>query len=210
MELTKHLSLLALALVAVLAFYGHSTDACVCELAHPQKHYCNADYVVQLRVLRKSETLQKYQTVYKVQIKRIYKATPEARRMLRDGRLSSPSSDSMCAIKLELGKIYIIAGRMPQLNLCSYYKEYINMTISERRGFSGAYGTACNCTINTCYKQQCPWQRESADSCSWSMHDKCKRDYSSCVLHKRQTPVGEVQYCRWRRTLLYKKCLSYP
>lgn len=68
--------------------------------------------------------------------------------MLRDGRLSTPNNDAMCGIQLDIGKVYIIAGRMPQLNLCSYYKEYTKMTISERHGFSGAYGLACNCTVS--------------------------------------------------------------
>lgn len=68
--------------------------------------------------------------------------------MLRDGRLSTPNAHSMCGIQLDIGKVYIIAGRMPQLNLCSYYKEYTKMTIAERHGFSGAYGMACNCTVS--------------------------------------------------------------
>ncbi|EDV93097.1 tissue inhibitor of metalloproteinase [Drosophila grimshawi] len=210
MELTKHLSLLALAVFAVLAFYGHTVDACMCMPSHPQTHYCNADYVVQLRVLRKSNTIEPGKTIYKVHIKRTYKATPEARKMLRDGRLATPSTDSMCGIQLDIGKVYIIAGRMPQLNLCGYYKEYTKMTISERHGFSGAYGLACNCTIKPCFGMQCLKQREYADGCKWSPYGKCERDFSACVPHNIRTRNGDIQRCRWRRTQLYKKCLSYP
>jgi len=105
MEFTRHLSLLALALFAVLALYGHSANACMCMPSHPQTHYCSADYgelsweckrtvkdasilgefnkinniicltVVQLRVLRKSNKIETGKTIYKVHIKRTYKVS---------------------------------------------------------------------------------------------------------------------------------------
>ncbi|XP_034114465.1 tissue inhibitor of metalloproteinase [Drosophila sulfurigaster albostrigata] len=210
MEFTRHFGLLALSMLAILALYGRTADACMCMPSHPQTHYCSADYVVQLRVLRKSNTIEPGKTIYKVHIKRTYKATPEARRMLRDGRLSTPNDDAMCGIQLDTGKVYIIAGRMPQLNVCAYYKEYTKMTISERHGFSGAYGLACTCNISTCFGRQCLRHRETAEGCKWSPFGKCERDYSSCVPHHIHTRNGDIQRCRWRRTQLYKKCLSYP
>ncbi|XP_034485026.1 tissue inhibitor of metalloproteinase [Drosophila innubila] len=210
MEFTRHLSLLALALFAVLALYGRSADACMCMPSHPQTHYCTADYVVQLRVLRKSNTIEPGKTTYKVHIKRTYKATPEARKMLRDGRLSTPILDSMCGIKLDLGKVYIIAGRLPHLTACGYYKQYTKMTIAERHGFSGAYKMACNCTVTPCFGMNCLQQREYADGCKWSPFGKCETEFSSCVPHNLRTRNGDIQRCRWRRTQLYKHCLRNP
>ncbi|ALC47043.1 Timp [Drosophila busckii] len=209
MDLSKQLSLWAIALFAMLALYAQTASACMCMPSHPQTHFCTADYVVQLRVLRKSNTLEPGKTTYKVHIKRTYKATPEARHMLRDGRLATPNSDSMCGMQLDIGKVYIIAGRMPQLNLCNYHKEYIKMTINERHGFSGAYGKFCNCTITPCFGRHCQRQ-DYADSCKWSPFAKCERDFSACTPHKTRTPSGDKTLCRWRRTQLYKKCLSYP
>ncbi|SPP87718.1 tissue inhibitor of metalloproteinase [Drosophila guanche] len=210
MDIRKYLGLLALVLVAVLALNGRPADACSCMPSHPQTHFCKADYVVQLRVLRKSDTIDPGRTTYKVHIKRTYKATPEARRMLRDGRLATPNSDSMCGIRLDLGKVYIIAGRMPTLNVCSYYKEYTKMTITERHGFSGGYAKSCNCTVSPCFGQQCLRHREYSDGCKWSPFGKCERDYSACMPHVTHTVNGSISRCRWRRTQLYRKCLSNP
>ncbi|XP_044314956.1 tissue inhibitor of metalloproteinase [Drosophila rhopaloa] len=210
MDFRKHLGLMTLVLVAVLAFYGRPADACSCERMHPQKHYARADYVVQLRVLRKSDTIEPGKTTYKVHIKRTYKATPEARHMLRDGRLATPRDDGMCGIKLELGKIYIVAGRLPMLNICSYYKEYTKMTITERHGFSGGYAKGSSCEVIPCYGTSCFRFHPHADECKWSPNGKCETEYSVCVPHTRQTDNGVISRCRWRRTQMYKKCLSYP
>eukprot|EP00099_Drosophila_melanogaster_P028210 NP_731461.1 tissue inhibitor of metalloproteases [Drosophila melanogaster] len=210
MDLRKHLGLLTLLLVAVFAFYGRPADACSCMPSHPQTHFAQADYVVQLRVLRKSDTIEPGRTTYKVHIKRTYKATSEARRMLRDGRLSTPQDDAMCGINLDLGKVYIVAGRMPTLNICSYYKEYTRMTITERHGFSGGYAKATNCTVTPCFGERCFKGRNYADTCKWSPFGKCETNYSACMPHKVQTVNGVISRCRWRRTQLYRKCMSNP
>ncbi|EDW42754.1 GM26178 [Drosophila sechellia] len=189
MDLRKHLGLLTLLLVAVFAFYGRQADACSCMPAHPQTHFAQADYVVQLRVLRESDTIEPGRTTYKVHIKRTYKATPEARRMLRDGRLSTPRDDAMCGIKLDLGKVYIVAGRMPTLNICSYYKEYTRMTITEPHGFSGGYAKATNCTVSPCFGERCFKGRNYADTCKWSPFGKCETNYSA--LHAAQSADGQ-------------------
>ncbi|XP_017039930.1 tissue inhibitor of metalloproteinase [Drosophila ficusphila] len=210
MDFRRHLALLTLLLVAVLAFYGRPVDACSCMPAHPQTHFSRADYVVQLRVLRKSETIEPGKTTYKVHIKRTYKATPEARRMLRDGRLATPRDDGMCGIKLDLGKVYIVAGRMPYLTICSYYKEYTKMTITERHGFSGGYAKGAKCEVTPCFGDRCFKGRSYADECKWSPFAKCERDFSACMPHQVQTANGEVSRCRWRRTQLYRKCRSDP
>ncbi|XP_017085455.1 tissue inhibitor of metalloproteinase [Drosophila eugracilis] len=210
MDFRKHLGLLTLLLVAVLAFYGRPVDACSCMPSHPQTHFAQADYVVQLRVIRKSDTIEPGKTTYKVQIKRTYKATPEARRMLRDNRLATPRDDGMCGVKLTIGKVYIVAGRIPTLNVCSYYKEYIKMTVPERHGFNGAYAKGNTCNITPCFGARCHSFRTHADECKWSPFGKCETDYSACMPHKEQTPNGVISRCRWRRTQLYRKCLSNP
>ncbi|XP_036674183.1 tissue inhibitor of metalloproteinase [Drosophila suzukii] len=211
MDSRKHFGLLTLVLAAILAFYGRPVDACMCMPAHPQTHFAQADYVVQLRVFRKSETIEPNRTTYKVSIKRTYKATPEARRMLRDGRLSTPRNEAMCGgVRLELGKVYIIAGRLPTLNLCAYYKEYTKMSITERHGFGGGYAKGANCTVHPCFGQQCFRFPTYADGCKWSPQAKCETDYSACMPHRRETPNGVISRCGWRRTQLYRKCLSNP
>ncbi|EDV49653.1 tissue inhibitor of metalloproteinase [Drosophila erecta] len=208
MDFRKHLGLWMLLLVAILAFYGRPADACSCMPSHPQTHYATADYVVQLRVLRQSETIEPGKITYKVQIKRTYRATPEARRMLRDGRLSTPRDEGMCGIRLRLGRVYIVAGRIPSLNLCSYYKEYTAMTKTERHGFSGGYAKGANCTVIPCLNEGCHRGPIYDDECKWSRSEKCETEYSACMPRKELTVNGWISRCRWKHTQLYKKCKS--
>ncbi|EDV41545.1 uncharacterized protein Dana_GF17533 [Drosophila ananassae] len=210
MDVRKHLGLWTLVLVAILALYGRPADACSCMPSHPQTHFCKADYVVQLRVLRKSNTIEPGKTTYKVHIKRTYKATPEARRMLRDGRLATPRDDGICGISLDIGRVYIVAGRMPALGVCHYYKEYTKMTITERHGFSGGYAKSCSCEAKPCFQNNCLNRRHYADMCQWSPFGKCETNYSACMPHVVQTVNGSISRCRWRRTQLYRKCMSEP
>lgn len=70
-----------------------------------------------------------------------------AKHFLKDGRLKTPSTDSMCGITLNVGKLYLISARDIQLNICNYVKEYSKMTIVERRGFAGGYKKGCLCDV---------------------------------------------------------------
>lgn len=74
--------------------------------------------------------------------------TPEGQRTLKHGRIMTSAHDSMCGVNLQLGRLYIIAGRGDQLNLCHYAKEYKKMSIIERTGFTGAYKKGCACEVS--------------------------------------------------------------
>lgn len=75
--------------------------------------------------------------------------TREGQRALKHGRIMTAAHDSMCGVKLVLGKLYVIAGRGTELKLCDYVKEYKNMTIIERTGFTGAYKKGCSCQVSS-------------------------------------------------------------
>lgn len=72
---------------------------------------------------------------------------------LKDGRLLTPSEESMCGVSLTVGKLYLIAGKSSKLSLCNYVKEYSQMSIVERRGFSGAYKKGCACEVSLKYTE---------------------------------------------------------
>ncbi|TMW40607.1 hypothetical protein DOY81_014314 [Sarcophaga bullata] len=194
MSATKHFGFLMLASLAILAFYATPTSACSCMPSHPQTSYCQADYVIVVRVLRKSTRLM----------------TPEGHKVLRHGRLLTASEDSMCGVNLELGKLYVIAGRGAQLNLCNYVKEYQKMSIIERKGFSGIYRKACSCEVKACFRNGCLRNFESADGCKWSPFAKCETEFTACMPAKYNTPEGTIRQCRWRRTPLYEQCMASP
>lgn len=48
---------------------------------------------------------------------------------------------------MKTGRLYMIAGNSSQINICNYVKEYSEMTIVERRGFSGGYKKGCACEV---------------------------------------------------------------
>lgn len=71
-----------------------------------------------------------------------------ANHSLKDGRIITPSTESMCGKKLNVGSLYVISGTDNQINMCSnYVKEYSKMTIVERRGFAGGYKKGCLCEV---------------------------------------------------------------
>lgn len=74
----------------------------------------------------------------------------KAKSYLKEGRIMTAKSESMCGLTLEIGKIYVIAGKNgPTVNLCNYVKAYKDMTTVERRGFAGLYRKGCNaCSVS--------------------------------------------------------------
>lgn len=75
--------------------------------------------------------------------------SPKAQHLLRDGRLKTPSLDSLCGgLDLKVGKLYMIAANTEQIGICNYVKEYSQMSIVERRGFAGGYRKGCACEVS--------------------------------------------------------------
>lgn len=78
--------------------------------------------------------------------------SPHTDQYLRDGRIITPATDSMCGgLDLKVGRLYMIAGNSSTLTICNYVKEYSQMTIVERRGFSGGYKKGCACQVRFDY-----------------------------------------------------------
>lgn len=75
--------------------------------------------------------------------------TDKAEHMLKDGRLITPSIDSMCGgLDLKIGRLYVIAAKTANIGICNYVKEYKSMSIVERRGFGGGYKKGCACEVS--------------------------------------------------------------
>ncbi|XP_005186137.1 tissue inhibitor of metalloproteinase [Musca domestica] len=213
MEITRYLTLLGIVAIGTIMFYATPAEGCMCAPSHPQTHYCTADYVALIRVMRKSSKLVAGKIVYKVEVKKSYKMTPEGQRTLKHGRIMTSAHDSMCGVNLQLGRLYIIAGRGDQLNLCHYAKEYKKMSIIERTGFTGAYKKGCACEISPCFGNRCLDGPTKPNSCQWSPFAKCETDYSACMPTKTRSPfsIGDPTIkCRWRRTVQYDECRMNP
>lgn len=66
---------------------------------------------------------------------------------LGERKLFSSTESSMCGVELEVGELYVIAGRTEHINHCNYIRPYKYMTIVERRGFAHRYAKGCQCRV---------------------------------------------------------------
>lgn len=72
----------------------------------------------------------------------------KSERLLKFGRIMTPTSESMCGYNFTIGQLYLISGRDHNVNICNFVKEYSKMTIVEKRGVAGGYAYGCNCEVN--------------------------------------------------------------
>ncbi|XP_037925254.1 tissue inhibitor of metalloproteinase [Hermetia illucens] len=196
---------LILGILFVISTHIAPTEGCSCSPKHPQSFYCEADFVIIARILRKSVISKPYQNTYKIDIKKAYKMSEKAKSYLKEGRIMTAKSESMCGLTLEIGKIYVIAGKNgPTVNLCNYVKAYKDMTTVERRGFAGLYRKGCNaCSVRLCFYQEPYACEDYPDSCVWNPFKRCETKYSFCA------PSGRGG-CHWRYTPAYKECIREP
>lgn len=163
--------------------------------------------------------------------------TPKAHQQLRDGRLITPTMDSMCGgLNLKVGKLYLIAGNGAKIGICNYAKEYSQMTIVERRGFAGGYKKGCPCEVFalcdrniivyyifafnmfffslSILSQIKPMFRlegfhHSIGTCYWKPFAKCESDFGACVPARGlMTADSKPIKCHWRKSPPYAACLN--
>lgn len=157
--------------------------------------------------------------------------SPKAHQQLRDGRLITPTMDSMCGgLNLKVGKLYLIAGNGAKIGICNYAKEYSQMTIVERRGFAGGYKKGCPCEVcfvhslklisniiiasllSTYSFQIKPMFRlegfhHSIGTCYWKPFTKCESDFGACVPARGlMTADSKPIKCHWRNSPPYAAC----
>ncbi|KAG5672642.1 hypothetical protein PVAND_002755 [Polypedilum vanderplanki] len=201
----KKLLLTIFAISFSLLMLADDTFACSCLPSHPQSSYCNAEYVIVARILRKSNRKINNHHIYKIDIVKTYKASEKAHQYLKQSRLITAPSDGLCGINFKIGQLYAIAGNSQKVGLCQYIKEYSKMTQVEKRGIAGAYKKGCGCEINLCMNNRgC---EAAPSSCEWSLFNECETDFGICVPVR--TKMSQ-QKCQWRRSPLYQSCLLDP
>ncbi|XP_031625536.1 tissue inhibitor of metalloproteinase [Contarinia nasturtii] len=195
-----------LATIAIMLMQIQSSTACMCMPKHSQSWYCDSDYVILARVLRKSNQKINFHDVYKIEVKKAYKKSPQTDSFLREGRILTPGIDSLCGgLNLKVGKLYLIAGNSQMINICNYVKEYSQMTIVERRGFAGGYKKGCVCEIKPMFQME--GFHQSIGACNWRPFTKCETDYGACVPARgHYTPEGKPLKCHWRPSQPYNTC----
>uniref|UniRef100_A0A182NL89 NTR domain-containing protein n=1 Tax=Anopheles dirus TaxID=7168 RepID=A0A182NL89_9DIPT len=206
MKANRWLPVLAvLALTALVPF--PAADACSCLPQHPQTAYCESEYVIVAQVLRKTAS-KNHMDAYKIAIKKEYKMSDEARKLLRNGKLYTASSSSMCGITLEPNKLYAIAANSDEVGLCDFVRPYADLSIVEKRGLAGIYRKGCRCKINQCMGYKC---NQRVASCNWTPFAAkgiCETSYGSCVPAGIVKEDGTPIKCHWRRSPRYGQCVA--
>ncbi|XP_053660944.1 tissue inhibitor of metalloproteinase [Anopheles marshallii] len=209
MKANRSLLLRLVALLGLLAVLLPTAESCSCLPQHPQTAFCDSDYVIVAQVLRRTASKDRpHMDAYKIAIKKEYKMSEEARKLLRHGKLFTPSQSSLCGITLEPNKLYAIAANSEQVGLCDFVRPYSDLSIVEKRGLAGIYRKGCKCKINQCWNQKC---NQRVGSCNWTPFAPkgiCETSFGSCV------PAGVVQEdgtpikCHWRRSPRFGQCMA--
>ncbi|XP_034940950.1 tissue inhibitor of metalloproteinase [Chelonus insularis] len=196
----------------VLLILGLSTfqihvEACSCASQHPQTHYCEADFVVVVRIKKFSE-MNDHESAYKVKIHKIFKATSKAEVALEEQLLWTASMGSMCGREnMKPGETWVVTGQIsggkPRISLCNLAMRWSEVTARQRKGFRGLYHRGCVCQI-----VYTPWLRKGAvfktagKRCLWESAPgpfDCQEQYGVCMLRS----TG----CLWELSPAYKRCI---
>lgn len=205
----KSLILSIFAISFTILLFSSETNACSCAPSHPQTSYCNSEYVIVARILRKSNRRTNDQHIYKIDIVKTYKTSEKAQQYLKQSRLMTAPHDGLCGINFKIGQLYAIAGNSQKVGLCQYIKEYSKMSQVEKRGIAGAYKKGCGCEINLCMNNRsCD---PSPSACEWSFFNNCETDFGICVpMRSSKSLTKQTTKCQWRRSPLYQQCINDP
>nr|CAH7718833.1 unnamed protein product [Callosobruchus chinensis] len=173
-------------------------EACSCMRQHPQTLFCRSDFVVLARVKR--ERVFNDTRMFKVRVRREYKVSEKGIIALKSGRVLTPESDGFCGVKMEIGKLYIISGRIESLkariNQCASWIQKWELTSRrQRKGLKLLYRNGCSCDVKYCSKKKCPRQ---LDSCVANWASRCEEREGICL----RQPKG----CMWMKTRALAQC----
>lgn len=189
--------LTAVLIVFLGLFHQNEVNGCSCSRSHPQEHYCKSDFVIVARI--RKQFIPNYQKIYKARIRKEFKMSEKAKIALKSGRLLTAASGAMCGAELEVGKVYLITGRVLGLqafiSLCDFVKPWNNLTNRQRKGFRLIYSRGCDCSISTTYHM--PPRR---NGCSWN-YTSCQQNYGICL----RSPSGQ---CNWSKSVDLKRCIT--
>ncbi|KAF5278332.1 hypothetical protein FQA39_LY05821 [Lamprigera yunnana] len=193
-----------LTVTVVVLIYVAIAQGCSCQKNHLQTQFCNSQFVILGRVKR--EFTYGDTRVYKIRIRKDLKMNEKAKVALKSGRVLTSTWDSLCGVKLEIGKVYAIGGSIQSLkahiNLCGLIEPWDKLTKRQRKGLNRMYQQGCTCGIKRCRPPNC---QKAKDFCSWStfnFNDKldCQRMQGICLR-------SASNRCAWARNKLQTACI---
>ncbi|XP_049837678.1 tissue inhibitor of metalloproteinase isoform X1 [Schistocerca gregaria] len=201
---------LALLLAAWLAALQLAAG-CSCMLGHPQDQFCRANYVILTRV--KKEIVTDRDRVYRTVVKRIFKASEKDAVSLSAGKIWTSLHDSMCGVRLETNRTYVLAGQLSggkaHINLCDLYLPWDSVTPKQRKGFRLMYRQSCHCKVRV-GNQGTP---TDSDTCQWwtsflgpEEGPDCQGEHAICMRQPGSSTHGA--HCGWTGGSRYRQCME--
>ncbi|XP_062589387.1 metalloproteinase inhibitor 3-like isoform X2 [Saccostrea cucullata] len=187
-----------LILFAVFLAFILQLESCKCLSKHPQRHFCNSNFVVHAKVISRSQRIVNnglnVRVAYTVQILQDFKLDDRRFRQQPPIRIiKSSSSFAACGSYFELNKEYVISGSNIrgewETNLCAWNDEVDLLTQYQRNALDlGVYKNSCNCQVLECAPDvmNCPaaGRNECVIRSNFNCHygiNTCRRVNSMCM-----------------------------
>lgn len=202
-------------------------DGCTCLLQHKQDLYCNADFVLQVKVKHEEiiyakkevftaenqSSIERYPVSrkYTVRVRKVFKIKENNLGLSKNSTgavMHTAIHDATCGVELQVKKKYITAGHYSNdqlsLNLCGWVEPWEWLSKMQKRHLRSMYETNCDCTVVNIHTNG-HWKRSQSDICEWDAYSDdgdCYNRQSACK-HNKNTVLGE---CKWQRNGHLKAC----
>ncbi|XP_014209329.1 tissue inhibitor of metalloproteinase [Copidosoma floridanum] len=199
-------ALVSMFFVALLT--AKTTEGCSCALTHPQTQFCEADFVMHVQVMDKTDTLDSRDTAYKVEMKKMFKVSNSSYQDLFKEYLYTSNLESTCGVSLHTGEEYVVSGQIYdekwRLSLCNIVMPWKKVTQRQRRGYEGLYAKSCACKVRyTRFKDKGKvLNRGGGKLCLWEDRPgplECQEKYGICMLIDSR--------CSWKPSKPYDRCI---
>ena len=160
--------------------------------------------VIRAKVLFQEEYLDNFTRIFDLRILKTYKGEHRLHEMdsvnvygSRQRSLFAKAYtftlDSLCGVKLNNNKVYLISGqvrkRKLELNQCHWNQEWPQITVRQRLGVRRFYRGNCACQISPCYTVFCD-KKPKLKGCgkpSGIDHNSCEWGHSYCIQNAEKT-----------------------
>ncbi|XP_022296385.2 metalloproteinase inhibitor 3-like [Crassostrea virginica] len=180
-------------LFVVLASVYTYTEACTCLPQHPQQQFCNADFVIKAKILKRKQTNADIfsNVIYTVKILQDYK-NHKGQYKQRTQNIYTASNSAACGSFFEIGKEYIITGSIRDgrwsTNLCRWNPQVSLLSSYQKDALRfGFYKKNCKCEIKECFGNTCPPAdrnscviKKGADIRCFYSNNSCSRQGYGC------------------------------
>ncbi|XP_045165989.2 metalloproteinase inhibitor 2-like [Mercenaria mercenaria] len=226
-SVTMYVILLFIAVTSV-----NYAEACSCLQAHPQTQFCDADFVMQVRLHGKAEEIfkkerhtmfdketntsetiinrRKVAIKYNVKIKQIFKINENNLGLDKSSTVTeiyTAPDDGLCGVHLQERTNYLLSGKYRkdalEIDLCSsMFTPWPWVSKMQKKGLRFTYAKNCDCEIINPHFSRAS---KDANQCVFDPYKpigKCHERNSACIHDKNSSTTG----CKWMRNSKMRKC----